>query len=247
MRYLRAHFALQAPWRANKTRASTPGRRQGNKGAAGHHPVDAIQLGYTPYGGSMSTMRTHRRATAGFTLVEMMVVIVIMAILVVFALPSYRNLVSDSRMQGEINDLHTDMELARSAAIKQGLPVTICESPAPTASAPGCGTGGEWNTGWVAFTDTANNQTYSAASGDQLLRAHAALEGTDTLVSAAGVPSITFNRMGGTTAPAHASTTGVFTLRDPTDSPGLQRCVIVSETGNTTVDAPQTQNEANCI
>lgn len=192
-------------------------------------------------------MHTHRRATAGFTLVEMMVVLIIMAILIVFALPSYRNLVSDSRMQGEINDLHTDMELARSAAIKQGLPVTICESPAPTAAAPACGTSGEWNTGWVAFTDTANNQTYSTAGGDQLLRAHAALEGTDTLLSAAGVPGVTFNRMGGTTAPANASTTGVFTLRDPTDNPGLQRCVIVSETGTTAVDAPQTRNEANCI
>ncbi|GLQ46874.1 hypothetical protein GCM10007862_19250 [Dyella lipolytica] len=202
----------------------------------------------------MSTVCRHRKPAGGFTIVELMVVIVIVAIISVFAIPSYKGLMTQNRMAGEMNDLSTDIELARSAAVKQGLTVTICASAAPTSATPTCNNSAEWNTGWIAFIDVAGNQTFSTATGDTLLRAHGPFTSSDTLVfSTTGgtLNSITFNRMGGTTsfgATANNSdtNTGTLTLHDATNNPTWHRCVIVSEAGTMTVDSEQNQQQASC-
>ncbi|HTC26769.1 GspH/FimT family pseudopilin [Dyella sp.] len=193
----------------------------------------------------MNTMRRHRKASAGFTVIELLVVLIIMALLIAWALPTYKNLVNGSRLTGEMNDLATDAELARSAAIKQGLAVTLCASPAPAASAPTCAGSGttEWNTGWIAFIDVANDHTVDPQ--DTVLKVHNALRVGDTLV---GQPYVTFNRMGGatTTAPVSAASTEVITINDSNNDLGERRCLVVSQAGTGTIDSVQTQNEGNC-
>ncbi len=171
----------------------------------------------------MNTMHTHRKPPAGFTLVELLVVIAIVAIMLALAVPSYKSVTVQDRMASEIGDFTTDVELARSAAVKQGVPVTICASANPTAAAPACG-GTGWSTGWIVFTDVANpaNQTYSAAGGDTLLRIHAALQGGDTLAGSSGAIGaysgtlnvLEFNRMGGTQIAGGATQFDVFSLHD---------------------------------
>lgn len=203
----------------------------------------------------MSTMRAHRRPAEGFTVIELMVVIAIVAIVMVFAIPSYKGVTTQSRMAGEINDLASDIALARSAAIKQGLTVTICPSANPSATpsttAPACNASTAWNTGWIVFIDTANNQTFTT-SGDTLLRVHGPFTGSDTLVLSAttGAPtSITFNRMGGTQSFGSAtdfSSAGTLTLHDSTNNAAWRRCVILSEAGTITVDSPQNNKQGSC-
>jgi type IV fimbrial biogenesis protein FimT len=204
----------------------------------------------------MNTVCRRRKPADGFTIVELMVVIAIMAIIMVFAIPSYKGLMTQNRMAGEINDLATDIELARSAAVKQGLDVTICPSTTPTATVPTCATTTEWNSGWIAFIDIAGNQTFSATNGDTLLRAHGPFSNTDTLVfsSTEGTQdSITFNRMGGTTSFGTTTDnsdtdTGTLTLHDATNNPTWRRCVILSEDGASTVysEQSQTYSETSC-
>ncbi|GGA35652.1 GspH/FimT family pseudopilin [Dyella nitratireducens] len=203
----------------------------------------------------MSTMRAHRRPTEGFTIVELMVVIAIIAVVLALAIPSYKSVTTQGRMAGEINDLATSIELARSAAIKQGLTVTICPSANPTATpsttTPACANSTEWNTGWIVFIDTANNQTFTT-SGDTLLRIHGPFTGSDTLVysSTAGTTTgITFNRMGGTNSFGTATNfgnTGTLTLHDATNNATWRRCVILSEAGNITVDSEQNSQQGAC-
>jgi type IV fimbrial biogenesis protein FimT len=194
-------------------------------------------------------MRTHRRATAGFTLVEMMVVIIIMAVMLAWALPAYKNLVTQYRMSDELNQIETDVELARSSAIRTGGTVTICPSPAPASSTPACSGTNEWNTGWIVFTD--NNDDQTVDPGDTVLRQHIGITGGDTLLSevttsTTAVNTITFNNMGGTTAWGAAPSTGSMVLNDSSNDANMIRCLAISEAGMITVDSPQTGNQNAC-
>ena len=194
-------------------------------------------------------MRTHRRATAGFTLVEMMVVIIIMAVMLAWALPAYKNLVTQYRMSDELNQIQTDVELARSSAIRTGSTVTICPTlaPASTAATPACSGNNEWNTGWIVFSDNNNDQTVDP--GDAMLHVHIGIPGGDTLVSevdgsGTAVSTITFNQMGGTTAwggTAAAPKQGQMVLNDSNNDASMLRCLTISEAGMIQVTSPQTE------
>lgn len=185
-------------------------------------------------------MRKRRGRAAGYTLAEMLVVIAIMAIMSAIAIPSYKSVTTQDRMASEINDLNGDIELARSAAIKQGVPVTICAAAtaadttaANTTSCSGTATG--WNAGWIIFTDVngaggVSNQTYVAGTGDTLLRIHPALQGGDTVATAPAIPALTFNRMGGT------ANAGTLSLHDTSDNLAWRRCLVVSEVGNSALN-----------
>lgn len=188
----------------------------------------------------MNTMHTHRKSAAGFTLVELLVVIAIVTIMLALGIPSYKSVTVQDRMASEIGDFTTDVELARSAAVKQGVPVTICASATPSAAAPACD-GADWSTGWIVFTDVASpaNQTYSSAGGDTLLRVHSALQGGDTLAGSTGAIGayggtlnvLEFNRMGGTQITGGSTEFDVFSLHDKANTVAWRRCLLVAGVG----------------
>ncbi|GAB2568428.1 hypothetical protein GCM10027066_08800 [Dyella jejuensis] len=201
----------------------------------------------------------HRRAIAGFTLIEMLVVLVIMAIVLFYAIPSYKSMVTQYRMAGELNDLQTDVELARSSAVREGANVTMCPSPAPTASVPTCSdaTNTQWNTGWIIFTDTSgtvDEQNYLPASGDVLLRIHGPLQTGDTLVSSSSdtsttVSSLTFNRMGGAMSlggSESATVDGWLLLNDANNDTAMVRCLEIGLSGTIAVYSPQAGKQNSC-
>lgn len=185
-------------------------------------------------------MRKRRGRPAGYTLAEMLVVIAIMAVMAAIAIPSYKSVTTQDRMASEINDLNGDIELARSAAIKQGVPVTICAAvtaadtnAANTTTCSGSALG--WNSGWIIFTDVngaggVSNQTYVAGTGDTLLRIHSALQGGDTVVTAPTISGLTFNRMGGT------ANAGTLSLHDTSNTLAWRRCLVVSQVGNSALN-----------
>lgn len=195
----------------------------------------------------MKGIRAYRTPAFGFTLTELLVVIAIIAILSAFAIPSYKSVTAQDRMASEINDLNGDIALARSAAIKQGVPVTICASATagmtPTSPPPACtATAAGWNGGWIVFTDVngaggISDQTYAAGTGDTLLRIHAPLQGGDTVnTTPAALAALTFNRMGGTT------NAGTLSLHDANNTSAWRRCLVVSLVGasalNTATSGP---------
>ncbi len=123
----------------------------------------------------------------GVTLIELLVVLALISIFAVFAVPTYRNLITRNRMATEMNAFVGHLQLARSEAIKRGTFVTMCPSTNGTACLV---TTKNWTSGWIVFTDPNNNDTVGT-----LLRVHTALQGNDTLGSnVAG--AITFNRNG---------------------------------------------------
>jgi prepilin-type N-terminal cleavage/methylation domain-containing protein len=89
---------------------------------------------------------------AGFTLIELMMVVAMIAVLTVIAAPSLQDIVRNARMTSAANDLLTDLSVARSEAVKRGAPTAICTSNNGTAC-----TNSAWNQGWMIFHDPDGN------------------------------------------------------------------------------------------
>jgi type IV fimbrial biogenesis protein FimT len=87
---------------------------------------------------------------AGFTLVELLVVTVIIAILLGIGSPSFSEFRRNARLTSAANDLLAAAQLARTEAIKRQIPVAICPAVLPGGD-PVC-SGVDYR-GWITFVD----------------------------------------------------------------------------------------------
>jgi type IV fimbrial biogenesis protein FimT len=113
---------------------------------------------------------------SGFTMIELMATVAIAGILMTLAAPSFRTFILNNRIVTQANTLVTALNTARSEAINRGVRITVCKSSTGSA----CTTSGNWETGWIVFTDPADAGTYNSAS-EEILRVGEALEGSNTL------------------------------------------------------------------
>lgn len=97
-----------------------------------------------PLGVDSLAQANNYRTDQGFTLIELMVTVAVMGILLMIAVPSFKEAVLGSKLGSYANSLVASAHLARSEAIKRGAAVTLCVSSTGT----GCGTGG-WEQGWI--------------------------------------------------------------------------------------------------
>ena len=117
-------------------------------------------------------MKTNRPylENAGFTLIELMVTLAIGTILMTTAVPSMSTMIRNNNLATQTNSLVTDINLARSEAIKRGVIVILCRSADPNAANPSCsGSAYTWTTGWLVFASGDGDNTYTAGT-DTLLR-----------------------------------------------------------------------------
>lgn len=137
------------------------------------------------------SLRPHAR---GFTLIELMVTIAILAILMTVAIPSFSRLIASNRLSAATNELYGSMVQAKSDAIRQGNRVTIC----PSSDGSSCATGSTptWSAGWVSFTDsTRTAATPSVDSGEAILQHSQAVP--DSIVILGNSSFVSFRSDGG--------------------------------------------------
>jgi type IV fimbrial biogenesis protein FimT len=91
----------------------------------------------------------------GFTLIELMVVVAIVAVLASLAAPSFVELSRNNRLAAAASALQVSLNVARSEAVKQGFnsKVTVAAN----------GTAGMWRNGWTVFVDNTSNANSAVA------------------------------------------------------------------------------------
>ncbi|MBD8698051.1 GspH/FimT family pseudopilin [Stenotrophomonas sp. CFBP 13718] len=94
----------------------------------------------------MSCRAIPNRFTTGFTLLELMVALAVLAILVSLSMPSFSALIAQTRIASATNDLLSDMEFARHEAIRRNDSVVLCGS----RDRSGCASDG-WQQ-WIVTT-----------------------------------------------------------------------------------------------
>jgi type IV fimbrial biogenesis protein FimT len=142
-------------------------------------------------------MTNKKRTAQGLTLIELVITIAVAGILLGLAVPSFSEMIEQNRMASLANQMITALNLARSEAVKRGIPVDL-KATAPSSA-------DEWGNGWTAWVDL--DQDHTMDSGEPLLLQMAGVSAGMTLDSQSNSTLYSFRPDGTMGLPASASET----------------------------------------
>lgn len=161
-------------------------------------------------------------ATAGFSLVELLLVLGIASVVMAFALPSFARWIADAELRAGSSALSVALASARLRAIETRRPVSVC----PLASGRSCAQGIDWSGGWMVFDDP---RQAGEPTGADAIREVARMDAGALIRSTIGRTRLTFRPDG-----SSAGSNVTLTLCHP-DHHGLGRQIIVSNVGRARV------------
>lgn len=142
--------------------------------------------------------RAPRFGPQGFTLPELLIAIVIAALLLAIATPSFSEFRLNARITSAANDLLAAVQQARTEAAKRQLPVSLCALQNPAGAEPVC-SGGALDTlaaqGWLVFVD-ANRDCARVAGADPVILVASRAQADDGVTSQAVGNCISFGPSG---------------------------------------------------
>ncbi len=106
---------------------------------------------------------TNVRHQNGFTLIELMVSLFVLAIILGIAIPSFNDQIRNNRSLTYGEEFATALSYTRSEAVKRGRLVSLCPS---NATQDDCGD--DWTEGWLAVLDTNGAASNSVTVGEVL-------------------------------------------------------------------------------
>ncbi len=98
----------------------------------------------------------------GFTIIELMVVLVVASILLGVGVPSFVGMMKNNRLATAANNVAASINYARGEAIARGQRVKACKS----ADGFDCTADDDWEQGWVVMVDDDNDGTPDDIDGD---------------------------------------------------------------------------------
>lgn len=142
----------------------------------------------------MNAVRRMRKHLGGFSLLELMITITVVAVLLAIAVPSFRDVIRRNQLSSASNELLAALSYARTEAITRGQLVSMC----PSADGTACTVNGKaYEPGWLIYTyppGAASVQKAYSAATDILLRSRGARPGVSIQEKSGSV--ITFGQQG---------------------------------------------------
>jgi len=179
-------------------------------------------------------------ARRGFTIIELMIVMVVVGVLAALATPSLRDIVVRTRMKTAASDLHTSLVFARSEAIKRNCQINVV--PANAA---------DWSQGWSVNTTGGApplclippNPPAGTVLTTQDPYQNIAIRTTNAAYTTTAVANVTFSGTGRESGSAGA---GIAFVISSADYPGVPaRCVTINPSGRAAVRLDKNGNAAN--
>ena len=183
-------------------------------------------------------MKKHSTTSSGFTLIELMVTVTLVAILLAVGVPSFTTFQRNAELTSATNSLLAAINAARSEAMKRGMNAMVV----PTD-------GANWSSGWVVFVDKNRSLAYESGSDVTVLAsdpppAYLAVSGNGS--TAGSTPYILFDASGYSKLKAGGFGALTFTIarNDVTGSvlADQTRRVIISSTGRARTCKPSTDS-----
>lgn len=162
----------------------------------------------------------------GFTLIELMVIVAVVAVLATVGLPSFSQFIQEMRLASTANDLHSDLLLARSESIRRNSRVLLCPRASTTsarcATTPAADT---WMNGWLVCYDADSDGACDAPTGTDPNPVRVRSGPSSPLKLTGPAASLTFFPVG------NASGAAIFTMASGTSS---TRSIMVAPSGSVT-------------
>lgn len=163
----------------------------------------------------------HEIRAKGFTLVELMIVVVILAILTAIALPSFQDSMRSNRIATTSNELMATFALARSEAIRGKYGAGVC------SSANGTECGGTWDDGWMVWIDAPAGTSGVFEAGETVVRV---VKPNQRMTMTGSAAVLGFDGRGRSIAGAQT-----FGMK-PKDYATPVRCLVLSATGQVRIE-----------
>lgn len=172
----------------------------------------------------MSAARHRLPHAGGFTLIELMVTVAIIAVLATLTAPSFRALAANQTLSNTTQELMTALLTARSLALKNNQSATVARTD-----------GTSWASGWQVFVDANSDGSYQSGT-DTLVITREALD-SDIAVEATsgGIPAALEFRYRADGFLAGGANKSVMLKSTYT---GKKKCIIVGNTGRARITSP---------
>jgi len=177
--------------------------------------------------------------TKGFTILELVIIVSILALTAAFAAPGMMSIIADNRLSSNVNDYIAALQFAKTEAAARISPVTICKA---NANLDGCNAGGDWQQGWIVFNDI--NEDGIKGGGEQILLVHEALDQRITFRGTAQVKDFITYQATGMTSVTSAQ---VLIMCDDRGFVDTSRGVLVTVTGRGSAMKASDTGQTTCL
>lgn len=188
-------------------------------------------------------MKTRAAIARGFTLIELMVTMALLAILMAVAVPSLTTFQRNAQLTSFSNTMLAAINAARGEAMKRGRYAMMVPA----------GDGTSWTSGWVVFVDVANTGVYTSTGNITILTRDAPpsyLTVTGYGTPASSPPYILFDASGYSKTKAGGFGASTFEIKrndvSGTEQLVQTRRVKIASTGRVRVCTPTSNTDTRC-
>ena len=157
------------------------------------------------------------RATAGWTLLELLICLSLVGLILGWGLPSFGTVSRNAAQTSRVNLFIQAIYLARSEAIKRNGVVSLC----PTFDGTSCQPAADWQSGWLIFVNDDRDSPAARDPDEELLRVYEPWDGGHILSNRSTLSFRAYGQMGVTATVAFCDDRGA----------AAAKAVIISQTG----------------